>query len=430
VVQTSGFVVPPRANLERLAGAAGVPTSLLDAVLLPAIRAARLARSARSRSPAVGRPGTEAPTEAFTEAVSEAIRATVEGFAAEMAATAVDQAAQPVDEERVRRTDRAAVERLCAESARAAAGDADRSAELARLALRIAEVSPGDPSWRAGLRSHALAYLANARRVGADLDGAEARRLRIESGASGPLLLPEWRLLDLEASLLRDRRRFGEALELLGRARAAAPAEETARVLLKRASTQEQAGDVEAAILVLREAAPLAETVDDRRVSWGIRFNLATNLCHLGRYREAEDLLPEIRAIAAGLGHELDRLRVLWLSGRIAAGMGHGEEARAAFEEARRHFAARRNGYDAALVTLELAAFDLEEGRTGDVRALSEEMFWILRSHGLGREAMAAVGLFCQAAAAEQATPEMARRLLALLERARRAPRSHFDAGN
>jgi hypothetical protein len=93
-------------------------------------------------------------------------------------------------------------------------GDAARAIELADLALRIAEASPGDPSWRAGLASHALAYLANARRVAAELDGAaaafaESRRLRRASGACGPELLPEWRLLEVEASLLRDRRRFG-----------------------------------------------------------------------------------------------------------------------------------------------------------------------------------------------------------------------------
>jgi tetratricopeptide (TPR) repeat protein len=431
----TGHMVPRRANLERLAAVAGVPKPLLDAVLLPALRATRLAKA----RPAVlegGSPAAEAAADGLTGEVAAAVEAAVASFAAELDAAegAAEGAAGPDAEERVRQTDRAAVERLCTESARAAAGDAGEALELAGLALRIAEASPGEPAWRAGLRSRALAYHANARRVGADLDGAEAafaeaRRVRGESGAWGPELLPDWQLLDLEASLLRERRRFGEALEMLDQARGAAPPEQAAHVLLNKASTLEQAGELEAALVALREAAPLALAAGDPRVSWGIRFNLATNLCHLGRYGEAEELLPEIRAMAAGLGYDLDQVRVVWLAGRIAAGRGRKEEAREAFDGARREFARRRNGYDAALVALELAAMELEAGRTSEVRALAEEMVWILRSHGLGREALAALGLFCQAAAAERATPGMAWRAVAVLERVGREGRARAGEG-
>jgi hypothetical protein len=184
-------------------------------------------------------------------------------------------------------------------------------------------------------------------------------------------------------------------------------------VLLKRAATLEQAGEVESALTALREAAALAEAAGDPRLRWVLRFNLATNLCHLGRYREAENLLPEIRALAAALGHELDRLRVLWLSGRMPPGGAGRRRRRAALEEARR----------------ELAALELEAGRTGEVRALAEDMVWILRSHGLSREAMAALGLFCRAAAAERATPALAPQVLADLERAPHNPQARFEAG-
>jgi hypothetical protein len=49
------------------------------------------------------------------------------------------------------------------------------------------------------------------------------------------------------------------------------------------------------------------------------------------------------------------------------------------------------------------------------MRELAEEMMGILRSHGLGREALAALALFCRAAAVERATPEMARRAAAAI---------------
>jgi hypothetical protein len=109
------------------------------------------------------------------------------------------------------------------------------------------------------------------------------------------------------------------------------------------------------------------------------------------------------------------------------AGLERREEARVAFEQARREFAARRNGYDAALVSLEIAVLDLEDGRMAEVRAEAEGLLGILRAHGLHQEAMAALGLFCRAAAAERATPAMARRVLEYMERARHDPRMRFD---
>ncbi|HVT18125.1 MAG TPA: hypothetical protein VHQ90_18365, partial [Thermoanaerobaculia bacterium] len=278
----------------------------------------------------------------------------------------------------------------------------------------------------------AFAFLANARRVGNDLDGAEealASAWRLwQAGAAAPGPLAAWRLLDLEASLRRDQRRFRAALRLLDRVRAEAPPEAAGRILMKRASTLEQMGEAERAIAVLREAAPLIDQAGEPRLPWVLRFNLTTILCQLERYGEAEALLPEVRERALALGKELDQVRVTWLEGRVAAGRGQTAAALVALEEARREFIARELAYDAALVSLDLAALHLEQRHAAEVRVLARELVWIFKARAFHREALAALRLFCQAAENETATVGLVRRLVDYLAKARHDPRLRFAA--
>jgi len=280
---------------------------------------------------------------------------------------------------------------------------------------------------------YASGFLANAQRVGNDLPGAEEtfarawKLWRAGAGADPRGLLAEWRLLDREASLHRDRRQFAEALARLDRALAAAPREAAGRILMNKAVALEHMGEAEWAIEALREAAPLVDGRREPRILFGLRFNLIVNLCHLGRYEEAETLLPEVQELAVALRKELDLVRVTWLRGKIAAGLGRGEEARQCFEQVRREFTAREMAYDCALVTLELAALYLEQGRTHEVRALAEEMLWIFRAQGVHREAVAAIQVFRDAAREEAATVELARRVVLFLCRAQHDPELRFE---
>ena len=133
---------------------------------------------------------------------------------------------------------------------------------------------------------------------------------------------------------------------------------------MNKAVTLEQMGEAERAIEALREAAPLVDGRREPRLLFGLRFNLIVNLCHLRRYAEAAALLPEVQELAVALRKELDLLRVVWLKGKIEAGLGWDEEARIAFEQVRGEFTAREIAYDCALVTLELAVLLLEQGHT------------------------------------------------------------------
>jgi tetratricopeptide (TPR) repeat protein len=323
-------------------------------------------------------------------------------------------------------------ERLCHESEEAASDRADRALELARLACRVAELAPGGKAWRSRLEGYTLGFLANAQRVGGDLPTAEATFARAwklwDAGAgSDQGLLAEWRLLDREASLYRDRRQFAKALDRLDRALAAAPRRYAGRILMNKAVAFEHMGKADHAIEALREAAPLIDSRREPRLPCVLRFNLIANLCHLGRYAEAETLLPEVQELALALRKELDLVRVVWLKGKVAAGLGHGEEARAAFEQVRRDFTAREIAYDCALVTLELAALLLDQGHVRDVRSLAEEMLWIFRAQEVHREALAALQVFCDAACREAASAELARRVALFLHRAQHDPQLRFE---
>lgn len=315
----------------------------------------------------------------------------------------------------------ALVERVCEESIVQASRKVERSASLARLAQEIAERVQGPEGWRSRIRGFALAHAANALRVQGEHQAAEAtlqqaKRLW-ESGIDSTEVLDPGRLLDLEASLRRDQRRFEETLTLLEEALKVGRCPE--RYLINQGFTLEVMGEYDRAVEVLVQAESLVERKGDPRLANILRLNLALNLCHLGRYGEASKMGQQVRAVAAEMGDEIGILRALWMEGRVAVGLGQREEARQRLELARREFAARKMGYDVALALLEEAVLLFEEGRGAEVRALSRGLVEIFGSKGVHREALAALKLFQEAAERNEATAELARHVLGYLFRAR-----------
>jgi hypothetical protein len=125
--------------------------------------------------------------------------------------------------------------------------------------------------------------------------------------------------------------------------------------------------------------------------------------------------------VAARLGNDLDRVRLLWIEGRIFAGTGRPEEAVAALRQVRREFLDRGSAYDAALVTLELAIVLLEQGRqNGEVLELADEVAGVCKAQGVARETLAAIEAFLEAAEREAVTAKLVRQVL---ERVRRVGR-------
>jgi tetratricopeptide (TPR) repeat protein len=321
-------------------------------------------------------------------------------------------------------------ELLCHRSLEAAH---DRAVELAEVAVWLAERIAGDEAWRLRLQGFAWAHLGNARRVRGDLSSAAQavqKGRRLWEGGSDPLdLLETTRMLDLEASLRREQGRFREALKLLSQALKVEGLEEDRRkrLLINKATVHEALGSFGRAIEVLSEAAGLAAKAGEARLLFALRLNMAVNHELLGHHAAAEAMLPKIRQLAAVRGDELDLLRVRWLEGRIAAGLGRRREAVEALSRAREGFASREIAYDAALASLELAVLYLEDGRAADVRLLARQMVWIFHAQEIHREALAALRLFCEAADKSAATVEMARRLARYLLYARSNPHLRFE---
>jgi transcriptional regulator with XRE-family HTH domain len=315
-------------------------------------------------------------------------------------------------------------------SARAASRDLEEAAAWGRLAEQIAKLVRGPEAWRRRVQGYAAAHVANVLRVRGDLKAADAAFEQAErlwhSGADPAGVLDPGRLLDLEASLRRAQRRFDEALALLDEAVAVGRCPE--RALTKKGFTLEVMGDYERAVETLLRAAPWVDRQADPQLWYNHRINLAVNFCHLGRYAEAAELALQIRDLATGLGDEIFLIRVTWLEGRIAAGLGRREEALRLLEEARRAFEQRKMSYDVALALLEEAVLLLEEGRTVEVKTLAEELIEVFEANGVHREALAALRLFYEAAEREQATAELARRVLRFLFRARHDQGLRFES--
>jgi transcriptional regulator with XRE-family HTH domain len=343
--------------------------------------------------------------------------------------SAAGEVLQRSPNERLRFQDWPLVEKLCTESTRATATDANRALELASIALRIAERTESPSSSR--IQGYAWAHIGNARRVAGDLAGAEAAFLNAwrlwETATEPKVTLAEAQILSLEASLRRDQRRLSEALELLDRALGLAHSDSTkGRLLLIQASTLEQMLEPKMALEVLERALPLIDPKTEARDFYVLQFTRAVTLLHLSRVDEAAVLVPEVREMAAQLGNELDLIRVRWLEARVAVGQGHRAEAMEALTWIKAEFATRNMAYDMALASLELAVLYLGEGRTGEVKTLAEEMRPVFQSQGVHREALAALRVFSEAAACEAVTLDLARRLVAYLERARHDPELRF----
>jgi len=141
----------------------------------------------------------------------------------------------------------------------------------------------------------------------------------------------------------------------------------------------------------------------------------------MGRHSEASDLLPSLRDLAAAHGSTLDRLRLQWVEGRVAAGLGDHTQARHLLAGVRQTFLDHGNPYEAALATLDLVIPHLAEGHTAEVQALADEMVTVFREHNVSREALAALLVFQEAARRETATADLAREVAANLTRARPA---------
>lgn len=313
-----------------------------------------------------------------------------------------------------------------------------RGAEsLLRLALDVADqLDPREygPGAVEGAKTRGWSYLGNALRVLGDLHQAELAFQTAELHFSRSWLDPvdEGRLLAFKANLRRAQRRFDEALELLDASiavfREVNEPHFQGRVWMNKGLTLQYKGDVQEAIGCFRTSLLLLDSQREPRLIAISQLNLAGCLQDSGRSAEAALLIPEVRRMAEQVGKRSDLLRVRWTEGKVAASMGRHGEAEEALLEVREEFLADALHFDAALVSLDLAAYYFKAGRLDETKKLAAEVIPVFRSREVYREALAALIVFQQAAEMEQLTLGLVEEISDYLKHARGNPQLPFRA--
>ncbi|HYO14601.1 MAG TPA: tetratricopeptide repeat protein [Thermoanaerobaculia bacterium] len=313
-----------------------------------------------------------------------------------------------------------------------------KSVELAELAVAISDRLDVDHYGMAlveDTRALAWAHLGNAYQVASDLRQAEEALDRAEEhhrhSDEDELTLAQ--ILSFRASLRNAQGRFEEAGRLLDRAlviyREAKDRHLEGRTLIKKATALGYAGRFHQAARLVRRGLSRIDLLEEPRLLVMARHNLIWYLNESGQYEKARKELEETRGLYLALRDQINLVLLRWLEGRIALGLGRLDEAGPALREARDAFIERGIGFDAALVSLDLAAVYARRGEPGQVKRLAAEMLPIFESRDLHAEALAALAIFRQAAEAEEVTLDLLERMARYLQRARRNPELRFGEG-
>jgi tetratricopeptide (TPR) repeat protein len=308
--------------------------------------------------------------------------------------------------------------------------------ELGLLALRLSEhLDAGHygETLIEDLRARAWAYIGNSYRLRSDLQRADetfaAAHGHLRRGTQDPL--ERAILLDLEASLRRDQRRFDQAFKLLRRAVAiflqSDQRHRAGRSLVNLSTVHHYAGDPEGGIPILFQAIELIDPEQEPRLLLCARHNLIDDLAEAGRFLDAQKLYRDTRPLYRSFPDAWSQNRRKWVKGKIAHGMGQVELAESLFLAARDGFIQEGIPFDTALVSLELAILYAEQGRMADLKRLAGEMVPIFSSLHIHREALAALAYLKQAVETERVSLALVNGVAAYLRRAQHDPALRFE---
>ncbi|HSS51868.1 MAG TPA: hypothetical protein VLX28_23240 [Thermoanaerobaculia bacterium] len=311
-----------------------------------------------------------------------------------------------------------------------------RLADLARMAADRLDREVYGAERRTDMQARAWAELANAYRVTDDFAQAEAAMgLALELRARGtgdPLLYA--RIADLSASLSCDQRRFKEAFGMLDLAYAIhcrySDQHEVGRIVLLKGLYTGYAGKPEEGLQLLARGLSMIDRARDAKLVFHTLHNILLFRVELGEYEQAQRQVQRMRPLYAAHADRLLTVKLRRLEGEIAAGLGDLETAEATFQQIREDLDAAGLGYQAALVSLDLAGIWLRQSRTTEVRGLVSEVVSSFRVLGVEREALSAVHLLQDALERDQATLEVLRLVGGILQRLQneRVTRAGFDA--
>ncbi len=278
--------------------------------------------------------------------------------------------------------------------------DPEQMVLLAQRAVAVAEGLDHMEYGRelaADLRARAFAELANAYRVADDLEAAERMLRRAAEwsarGSQDPLLLA--RIMRIAAGQRGAQRRFPEALALL----------DAAYTIYERHGDRFNAGgaliskglytgygnDPEKAIQCLIAGLTMINPASDPKVVLSAVHNLVNFLTDCGRFHDARRILRRSQKAYFAAGDRLNLIKLRWVEGKIAFGLGEHDIAEAGFRDAQDRFEQAGLAYHAALVALDLTAVLLEKRETAAARKLVEQTITIFRSRRIAREVLAAL---------------------------------------
>lgn len=302
------------------------------------------------------------------------------------------------------------------------------TAETIRVLLAKVPQESRRAPFVADLAARAEAFAGNARRILGDFRQADRDLESAQSALGQGTGDPRERalILNLLGTLRRDQRRFPEAIRHLQQAAAiyrwAGEEHLAGHVYASMAIVQSYSGHSELAIPLARRAAELIDPVREPRLEAVIVQNLVHYLCENGQIAEARERLPEARRLMTQHGTASDLRRIHWNEAEIALALGDRETGERIFSELREEYARVGDSFNAALVSLELVAVYLDQGRAADAKRLAAESLPIFQSLEIHRETLAALIALQRATEVETATAGVVRELLERMRRGNAAP--------
>lgn len=317
--------------------------------------------------------------------------------------------------------------------------DPTRMLDLAQHVLGAAQKIDAEkygPENVADLLAWAWAGLANAYRISDELSLAEsafsqAFEARLQ-GTGSPLL--QARLAELSASLLCDQRCFPSAFQLLDFAHQTylkyRASHEAGRAMIQRGIHTGRSGDPEEGIQLLARGLRLIQRDRDPKLVFQSLHNVLLFRVELGNFKSARRQIWEMRPLYDIHEDKIAKVKLRGLEGKVFLGLGEIDRACRAFQQAKADFLEKGLYYDAALVSFELAAVWLRQGKREDVRRLLREMLEIFRARYVAREAVAAFIMLRDTADRNELTPEILDSISVLFELLRDEPRGGPEVGD
>lgn len=122
------------------------------------------------------------------------------------------------------------------------------------------------------------------------------------------------------------------------------------------------------------------------------------------------------------------KMKLRWVEGKVFLGLGEIDRAIRAFQQAKDGFLQLGLNYDAALVSFELAAVWLQEGKQAEARRLLQEMLETFRARYIAREAIAALIMLRDAADRNELSTDLLEMITGLFNAYKDKPKEGGDA--